>query len=103
MGTQIQDEVAAWGKEVLEEQARERATIDTRNAERMQEQQQREEESARRDFEEDIRRLGVMLEEEFVSPEEHARLCAEAQKDLDEKIAWGRAFGPSLIEIIGKK
>lgn len=107
VGTQIastvSDTLNEWGEEALKEQTRERAVIDATNAKLMKEQQREAEESARRAFEENVRRLGVMLEEGFVSPEEHTRLCAEAQKDFDEKIAWGRAFGPSLIEVIGKK
>lgn len=102
-GSTIHDTLNEWGKEALEEQARERAALDAENLKRMQEQEREEMNAARRDFDEETRRLEVMLKEDFVSPEGHARLCATAQKNLDEKLQWIRTFGPGLLEVLKKK
>lgn len=99
----VSDTLNEWSNEVRREQARERAAIDAENAKLMKKQQQREEEAARRDYEEEIRRLGVMLGAEFASREEYTRLCEEAKKDLDERIKWSREFGPSLLEVLREK
>lgn len=104
MGTNTADDTwEVWEREMKADQERERAIKDAANAEAMKQQRQDEEAAAQRDFEEEIRQIDAMLQEEFESPEGCARLRAAAQKKLKERLEWIRTFGPGLLKVLEKK